>query len=149
MNQVQLNIEKIKKDFLALATWEDRYKKVIEIGRAMPALPESEKTEEAKVKGCQSQVWLHASPAGGGKIQFRGESDALIVNGLLGVVIQIFDGASPEDILATNTDFIKDIGFSENLSPNRANGLMSMIKQVRNFAQGFQILFQMQKSPKQ
>lgn len=145
MNQVQLNIEKIKKDFLALATWEDRYKKVIEIGRAMPPLLESEKTEEAKVKGCQSQVWLHASPASGGKIQFRGESDALIVNGLLGVVIQIFDGASPEDILATNTDFIKEIGFSENLSPNRANGLMAMIKQIRNFAQGFQILFQMQK----
>lgn len=135
----------IKNEFAALSTWEEKYKRVIEFGRHNPSLIESEKTEEAKVKGCQSQVWLHAKVEKDGSITFWGESDALIVNGLLAILLKIYNGAKPEEILKTSPDFIKEIGFADNLSPSRANGLVAMVKQVRNFAQGFAILANMKK----
>lgn len=142
-SKLEKQIEDIKNEFSSLTSWEEKYKRVIEFGRKNPVLPESEKTEEAKVKGCQSQVWLHAKLEEDGRILFWGESDALIVNGLLAVLLQIYNHSEPEEILKSSPDFIKDIGFSENLSPSRANGLVAMVKQIRNFAHGFQILRQM------
>jgi cysteine desulfuration protein SufE len=145
--EVQVPIENrivaIKKEFGELETWEDKYRRVIEYGKAMPPMNPLDRTEESKVKGCQSQVWLHAKLQQGGVITFWGESDALIVNGLLAILVKIYDQSTPDEILRTSPDFLKEIGFSENLSPSRANGLMAMTKQIVNFAQGFKIILQM------
>lgn len=145
MSTLETRIDAIKKEFAALNGWEEKYRRVIEYGKAMPAMKPEDRTEEAKVKGCQSQVWLHARPTSQGRIQYWGESDALIVNGLLAVLMKIYSGSTPDEVLSASPDFIKEIGFSENLSPSRANGLMAMIKQIVNFAQGFKILASMKK----
>ncbi len=143
---IENRIADIKKEFAGLLTWEEKYRRVIDYGKKMPAMNAQDRTEEAKVKGCQSQVWLHAKKSGEDKIEYWGESDALIVNGLLALLLQIYSQSSPDEVLKTPPDFIKEIGFSENLSPSRANGLMAMIKQIINFAQGFKILSQIGRS---
>jgi cysteine desulfuration protein SufE len=126
-------------EFSRLSTWEDRYQKIIALGKSLAALPEEMQTEEAKVKGCQSQVWLHAELQDG-KILLRGDSDALLVRGLVALVLDIYSGATPTEILTTPPDFLKAMGFEGNLSPSRANGLFSMIKQIRYFAMAFATL---------
>jgi cysteine desulfuration protein SufE len=124
-------------DFAPLNDWEDRYKKIITLGKALPELPENLKTEESKVKGCQSQVWLHAELNDKGQVLFRGDSDALLVRGLVALLIEVYNFATPKEILSTAPEFIKEIGFESHLSPSRANGLNSMLKQIRNFATVF------------
>lgn len=132
--------EQIASEFAQLGSWEDRYKKIISLGKALPALPEELKIEEAKVRGCQSQVWLHAKLNSKNEIEFQGDSDALLVRGLVALVLKVYSGSTPEEILTTPPDFLKAIGFEGNLSPSRANGLFSMIKQVRYFATAFGLL---------
>jgi len=128
---------KIVDEFIPFKTWEERYKHLIDLGKNLPALENKLKTDEAIVKGCQSQVWLHAKTNKEGLIIFQGDSDALIVRGLVAILIQIYSGSTPEEILSTPPDFIKQIGFEGNLSPSRSNGLFSMLKQIRNFATAF------------
>lgn len=128
-----------------LPTWEDRYKKIIVLGKELPELPENLHTEESKVKGCQSQVWLHAKLNDQGRIEFQGDSDALLVKGLLALLLNIYSNSLPAEILSTPPDFLKALGFEGNLSPSRANGLFSMIKQIRNFATAFAYLAQTKK----
>jgi cysteine desulfuration protein SufE len=124
-------------EFQGISSWEDRYKKIIEIGKALPELPEAKKLDDYKVKGCQSQVWMHAGFEKG-KIIFEADSDALIVRGLVALLLRIYSGASPDEILATPPDFIKDIGLESKLSPSRANGLYAMVKQMKFYAMAFQ-----------
>ena len=133
-------VEQLVTDFEAISSWEDRYKKIIQMGRALPDLPDELRTEESKVKGCQSQVWLHAHLDDQGMIQFQGDSDALLVKGLVAVLLSIYSGSSPAEILGSAPDFLKTLGFEGHLSPSRANGLFSMLKQIRNFALAFQFL---------
>jgi cysteine desulfuration protein SufE len=128
------------KEFQSISGWEDRYKKIIALGKALPDLSEDKRTEEAKVKGCQSQVWLHAKLNSQGGIDFEGDSDALIVKGLVAMLLKIYSGSTPEEILTTPPEFLKALGFEGNLSPSRANGLFSMIKQIRYFATAFAML---------
>lgn len=137
--------QKIIQDFSSFNTWEDRYKKVIEIGKALPVLDADLKIEENKIKGCQSQVWLVAQLTPEGRIQFQGDSDALIVKGLVGLLLQIYSDSTPEEILNTPVNFIKEIGFEGNLSPSRANGLVAMMKQIRNYATAFSVMLKMKK----
>jgi cysteine desulfuration protein SufE len=132
-------IEQVKLAFKDLSSWEDKYKKIIQLGKDLPPMPESLKTSEALVKGCQSQVWLHARLAGG-KVCLQGDSDALIVKGLVAVVLAVYSGQSPDQILKTSPDFLSELGFSSNLSPSRANGLLAMIKQVQRFALAYKTL---------
>ena len=132
-------------EFSAFSNWEERYKKIIALGRAMADLPEEKKTEEAKVKACQSQVWLHASLSPEGTVMLEGDSDAMIVKGLVALLVQIYSGATPEEILATAPDFIKEMGFEGNLSPSRTNGFFSMLKQIRYFATAMAVMKQMKK----
>lgn len=132
--------EQIIAEFSRLETWEDRYKKIIALGKKMPDLPDSLRTEESKVKGCQSQVWLHAKQNDQGEIIFQGDSDALLVKGLVAMLLEIYSGSTPEEILTTPPEFLKAIGFEGNLSPSRANGLFAMIKQIRYFATAFAML---------
>lgn len=130
---------KIALEFQRLSTWEEKYQKIISMGKALPELSEDLKSEEAKVKGCQSQVWLHADMDNDRRIHLKGDSDALLVRGLVALVIDVYSGATPEEILTTPPDFLKAIGFEGNLSPSRANGLFSMIKQIRFFAMAFAV----------
>lgn len=132
--------DQIAAEFAKLSSWEDRYKKIIALGKSLPDLPEEMRTEEAKVKGCQSQVWLHAKLNTRGEIEFQGDSDALLVKGLVALLLKVYSGSLPEEILTTPPDFLKTIGFEGNLSPSRANGLFSMLRQIRYFATAFGLL---------
>lgn len=137
MSSIAERQRKVVDEFIPFKTWEERYKHLIDLGKNLPALENKLKTDEAIVKGCQSQVWLHAKTNKEGFIIFQGDSDALIVRGLVAILIQIYSGSTPEEILSTPPDFIKQIGFEGNLSPSRSNGLFSMLKQIRNFATAF------------
>ena len=128
----------IVKEFQPLNDWEDRYKKIIELGRSLPDLPNDKKTEDAKVKGCQSQVWMHAHMKDG-RVIFEADSDALLVRGLVALLLRVYSNATPKEILDTPPDFISQIGMESKLSPSRANGLFSMIKQMKFFAMAFSL----------
>lgn len=131
--------KEVVNEFTTLKDWEDRYKKLIEIGKALPPLPDEKKHDEFKVKGCQSQVWMHAR-VHEGRVQFEADSDALLVRGLVALLLRVYSDATPDEILITPPDFIKDIGLESKLSPSRANGLLSMIKQMKFYAMAFKAL---------
>ncbi|MGZ3748914.1 MAG: SufE family protein [Pseudobdellovibrionaceae bacterium] len=129
--------KQIIRDFENLKDWEERYKKIIEMGRQLPDMPEDLKTEENKVKGCQSQVWLAAQLTPQGKMILQGDSDAMIVKGLVALLLRVYSGASPQEVLQTPPEFLKTLGFESNLSPSRSNGLHAMLKQIRLYATAF------------
>lgn len=137
--QIEDKIAQVVKDFSG-QDWEKKYEKIIEYGKLWPGLPDSEKIEDLKVKGCQSQVWIKAELGSDKKIVFRGDSDALIVKGLVAIVLKIYSNESPETILKTEPQFLREIGFDSGLSPSRTNGLYSMIKQIKYYATAFQYL---------
>ncbi len=126
-------------EFEKLSDWEARYQKIIERGKAMPDLAEQYKLEKNKVKGCQSTVWLHAELEGD-RVKFLGDSDAMIVRGLVALVLYVYSGETPATILATPPDFIAKTGLGSHLSQTRANGLAAMIKQIKNYAIAFDFL---------
>ena len=130
-------LQDIIDDFAFLEDWEDRYRYVIELGKALPDLPEDKRTAENKVQGCASQVWL-VSHAGGDAdpvMTFEGDSDAHIVRGLVAIVLAIYSGRHASDIAATDAiDTFNEIGLVEHLSSQRANGLRSMVKRIREEA---------------
>lgn len=140
MNIIQERQAKIVQEFSQLTQWEDRYKKIIEMGKSLSSMPEELKTEQNIVKGCQSQVWLFAGLNDQGGMVLQGDSDALIVKGLVSLLLHVYSGAKPGEILATPPDFLKALGFEGNLSPSRANGLHAMLKQIRNYATAFDYL---------
>lgn len=125
--------------FQAFHDWEERYKKLIEFGKQLPPLPEDLKTEDLKVKGCQSQVWIQARLEQG-RVQFQGDSDALLVKGLVAIILYVYSDSTPQEILTTPPDFIQEIGLESKLSPSRANGVFSMIKQIQYYAMAYQAL---------
>jgi len=134
VNDVQ---EEIIEEFEYLGDWTERYKYIADLGRRLPPFPEMERREENKVKGCQSQVWLHAHLENG-RVIFDADSDALIVRGLIALALRVYSERTPEEILATPPEFVTRIGMSEHLSTNRANGLQSVIKQIKRYALAFQ-----------
>lgn len=136
---VKAREQEIIAEFSQLTNWEDRYKKIIELGKALPELPAEKKVEDAKVKGCQSQVWILAR-LDGDKIVFEADSDALIVRGLVALLLRLYSHATPMEILSTPPEFIQAIGLESKLSPSRANGLLAMIKQMKFYAMAFQAL---------
>lgn len=129
------SIDEIVENFTLLDEWDDRYRYVIELGRELPAMPETDHTEANKVQGCASQVWLtsHIDRAGPSPVlTFRGDSDAHIVRGLVAILIALYSGKSARDILATDALALFDrIGLRENLTPQRSNGLRSMVERIR------------------
>ena len=133
-------VDHIVSDFDQCESWEDRYKKLIQMGKQLPDLPDEKKIEDFRVKGCVSQVWLHARMDDHHRIIFEADSDAMIVKGLVAVLLQIYSGSKPEEVLATPPDFVQKLGFQQNLSPSRANGLASMIKQINYYATAYQAL---------
>tara|TARA_R110002072_G_scaffold60030_1_gene152535 strand:- start:63 stop:488 length:426 start_codon:yes stop_codon:yes gene_type:complete len=129
-------IQDLIDDFSYLDDWEDRYKYVIELGKGLAPLSDVEHRDETKVQGCVSQVWLVSeSDDGGAHLSFRGDSDALIVKGLIAILLAMYSGQTPADILAINAKSIfEQLGLDEHLSPQRSNGLHAMVSRVREDA---------------
>lgn len=117
-------------EFEIFDDWMARYEYVIDLGRQLPEFPEQWKTDENKISGCQSQVWLNIQLQEDGKLHIDGMSDASIVSGLVAIVLRVYSGQSPKDILEAKPDFIADIGFTDHLSPTRSNGLHSMLRTI-------------------
>lgn len=116
--------------------WDERYQYLIDLGKTLPLIDEQYKTEENTIKGCQSKVWLHAQESEG-KVDFTADSDAILTKGLIAILIRSFSGHTPKEILDADTEFIDRIGLKEHLSPTRANGLVSMVKQIKMYALAF------------
>jgi cysteine desulfuration protein SufE len=127
-------IDTIVADFAALPDWEERYKRIIALAKTLPPMPDDLKTDEKKVRGCSSTVWLHASRHGE-RVVYQADSDAVLVRGLVALLIQVYSGERAEEILATPPSYNEGIGLNAaNLSPNRANGVTAMVTQIRRLA---------------
>ncbi len=125
--------------FQSLDSWEERYRHIIQMGKSIEPLETRYQTEEYLVKGCQSKVWLVASfdPP---KVHFKANSDALIVNGLIAILLEVYSGKAPQDILKLSPTFIEQLGLNTHLSQTRSNGLIAMIKQIKYYALAFSSL---------
>lgn len=133
---IQAIQEDIVDEFSMFDDWMQRYEYMIELGKTLPLIDEKYKTEDNIIKGCQSKVWVHAEE-NNGNIVFTADSDAILTKGIIAILIRAFSNQTPQAILEANTDFIDEIGLKEHLSPTRANGLVSMIKQIKMYALGF------------
>jgi len=127
----------IIEEFSMFDDWEERYQYMIDLGKTLPLIDEQYKNDEHSIKGCQSKVWVHAEMKDG-KVIFTADSDAIITKGIIAILIRVFSNQSPKEIIEANTDFIDKIGLKEHLSPTRANGLVSMIKQLKMYAIAYQ-----------
>ena len=125
-------------DFAFLSDWEQKYEYIIDLGKELKGLPEEKKKEDILIKGCQSQVWLDAE-LHDGKIFFLADSDGILPKGIISLLVGVYSGHTAEEILAAAFDFISNIGLQEFLSPSRANGLASMIKQIKFYAVAYQL----------
>ena len=137
MSKIEKIQEEIVDEFALFEDWMQRYEYMIELGKSLPLIEERYKTEDNLISGCQSQVWVHAE-MDHGKLVFTADSDAIITKGIIAILIRAFSNQPPEDIVAADTAFIDEIGLKEHLSPTRANGLVSMIKQLKMYAVGYQ-----------
>lgn len=131
-----MTIQDLIDDFSYLDDWEDRYKYVIELGKGLAPLSDAEHNDQTKVQGCVSQVWLVCeSDDAGAHLSFRGDSDALIVKGLIAILLAMYSGQTPSDILAVDAKAIfEQLGLDEHLSPQRSNGLHAMVSRIREDA---------------
>lgn len=125
-------------DFAFLSDWEQKYEYIIDLSKELKGLPEEKKNEDILIKGCQSQVWLDAELRDG-KIFFLADSDGILPKGIISLLVGVYSGHTAEEILAADFDFISKIGLQEFLSPSRANGLASMIKQIKFYAVAYQL----------
>ncbi|QSS97972.1 SufE family protein [Psychroflexus sp. ALD_RP9] len=133
MSSIQDKQAEIIDEFSMFDDWMQRYEYMIELGKSLPLIDEKYKTEDNIIKGCQSRVWVHAEK-NDENIEFTADSDAVITKGIIAILIRVFSGQKPEDIMQADTQFIDEIGLKEHLSPTRANGLVSMIKQIKMYA---------------
>lgn len=133
MKTIQQIEQEIIDEFAVFDDWMDKYAYLIEIGSDTEGMEETQKTEDNLIKGCQSRVWFHAETRDG-LLYFRADSDAIITKGIAALLVRVFSGQKPEDILQADLKFIDEIGLTQHLSPTRANGLLSMIKQIRMYA---------------
>ena len=120
-------------EFSMFDDWLDKYEYIIDLGKSLDSFPESSKTDEKLIKGCQSRVWLDWKTEDG-RLYFQADSDAIITRGIISLLIRIYSGRTPEEILASDFSVVEKIGLKQNLSPTRANGLLSMIDTIRSAA---------------
>ncbi len=123
----------IVEEFAMFDDWMQRYEYMIELGKSLPVIDDAKKTDDNIIKGCQSRVWLHAE-LNNEKVVYTADSDAIITKGIIALLIRVFSNQHPDEILAADTTFIDEIGLKEHLSPTRANGLVSMLNQIKNYA---------------
>lgn len=134
INEIQ---DEVIEEFSLLDDWMDRYQLLIDMGEEQPALPDADKTPDNLIDGCQSRVWLVCEHTPEGLLHFRAESDALIVKGIVTLLLRVVNDHTPQEILAADLYFIREIGLQEHLSPTRSNGLLAMVKQIRCYALAF------------
>jgi cysteine desulfuration protein SufE len=138
LTQATMTIDEIRDNFALLEEWDDRYRYVIELGRMLEPMPEAEHSAENKVQGCVSQVWLSKRLDRAGRapmLKYRGDSDAHIVRGLIAILLTLYSGHTPQEILATDaTALLDEFGFREHLTPQRSNGLRAMVERIRSDA---------------
>ncbi len=130
INEIQ---DQIIEEFSVYDEWLDKYEYLIELGKALAPYPEEKKTDDRLIKGCQSRVWLDAQMSGG-TLVFSADSDAVITRGIISLLVGVYSGRTPQEILSDDFSFLETIGLKENLSPTRANGLLSMIETIRKKA---------------
>lgn len=129
-----MSIQSILDDFAVIDDWDERYRYIIELGRKMPPFPEAERTDAVKVRGCASQVWL-ISERKNGKLTFVGDSDAHIVRGLIAILLELYNGKTPDEILGIDAKAVlSQLGLDTHLSQQRSNGLFSMVERIRSDA---------------
>lgn len=125
--------EEIIDEFSMFDDWMQRYEYIIDLGKSLPLIDTNYKTDDNLIKGCQSKVWLH-SEVENNKIKYTADSDAILTKGIVALLLRVFSNQQPKDILEADTNFIDEIGLKEHLSPTRANGLVSMVKQIKMYA---------------
>lgn len=125
--------EEIVEEFAFFEDWMERYEHLIELGKSLPLIKPEYKLDENLIKGCQSKVWLH-SDLDNHALKLTADSDAILTKGIVALLLRVYNNQSPEDILNAQNDFIDEIGLKEHLSPTRANGLVSMLKQIKMYA---------------
>ena len=135
INEIQ---DSIIESFEVFDDWMDKYQLLIDTGNELPPLDEAYKKPQYLIEGCQSRVWVHATFEDG-RMRLEAESDTVIVKGIITLLVRVFDGRTPEEILGTDLYFIDRIGLKDHLSPTRSNGLVSMVKQIRQYAKVFQL----------
>lgn len=128
--------QEIIDEFALFTDWMEKYEYIIDLGKNLPVADEKEKVDENLIEGCQSRVWLSCRVEDG-VLFFRADSDAVITKGIISLLIRVYDGCTPEQILASDFSFIEKIGLKENLSPTRAGGLVSMIDKIRKYAAAY------------
>jgi cysteine desulfuration protein SufE len=137
MSSIQDIQNEIVEEFGLFDDWMQRYEYMIELGKSLPLINSEDKNDNLLIKGCQSKLWLKADMKNN-KIVFTADSEAIITKGIIAILIRVFSNHSPTSILAANTNFIDEIGLKEHLSPTRANGLASMINQMKYYALAYQ-----------
>ena len=142
MEARQETIEEIEKEiveeFSLFDSWDDKYEYIIDLGKRLPPLEARHKTDENRVRGCQSTVWLVADYKDG-RIFYKAESDAVIVKGLISMLIRVLSGQPAEEIINARLDFIREIGMMTHLAQTRSNGLLAMVRQMKNYALAYQL----------
>ncbi|MBN4070505.1 SufE family protein [Olleya sp. AH-315-F22] len=141
METIQEIQNEIIDEFSMFDDWMQRYEYMIDLGKSLPLIDDQYKTEVNIIKGCQSKVWVHAEMKDD-KVVFTADSDAIITKGIIAILIRVFSNQHPKDIIEADTNFIDEIGLKEHLSPTRANGLVSMIKQLKLYALAYQTQLQ-------
>ena len=139
MNTIAQAQQEVVDEFALFTDWQDRYEHLIELGKGLPLIAPEKKTEENIVRGCQSRVWLNAellasTPLSAGTVHFTADSDAMITKGLIALLVRVLNDRTPQEILETPLTFIDTIGLREHLSPNRSNGLVAMLDQMKRYA---------------
>ncbi|MCB0422153.1 MAG: SufE family protein [Bdellovibrionales bacterium] len=140
MSRLKERQQKIVQEFSAVPDWEERYKKVIALGKELPSLDDQYKTEKYIIKGCQSEAWMFAEMNDNGEVIYKADSEAMISRGIVHLLMKVYSQATPDEILGTEPDFVKEIGFESNLTPSRANGLFAMLKMMRYYAMAFKAM---------
>jgi len=142
MNEPHISLaeteQELVDEFGLFDSWDDKYEYIIDMGKKLPRLDEQYKKEENKIRGCQSQVWLVAEEKDG-RIWFKADSDAMIVKGLISMLIRVFSGRVPDEIMEDKLDFLRQIGMTSHLAQTRSNGLLSMVKQIKNYALAYKL----------
>lgn len=137
MSNIQNIQDDIVDEFSMFEDWMQRYEYMIELGKSLPLIDPQYKTDDYIIKGCQSKVWVYADMQDD-KVIFTADSDAIITKGIIAILIRAFSNQKPKDIIEANTEFIDEIGLKEHLSPTRANGLVSMVKQLKMYALAYE-----------
>ena len=137
--------EEITDDFSLFDSWEEKYEYIIDLGKKLPPLDDKYKLPENIIKGCQSTVWLVAE-YNDGKIFFKADSDAVIVKGLVSMLIEVLSGHTPDEILNAKLDFLREIGMMNHLAQTRSNGLLAMVKQMKNYALAYKSIHTLEKT---